>query len=50
MGSGQWEERITGTTLKDTRTISRGRGRVGEEGGFGWGGLEGWGGNADNCN
>ena len=23
---------------------------VGEGGGFGWGGVEGWGENADNCN
>ena len=24
--------------------------RLGEGGGFGWGGVEGWGENADNCN
>ena len=50
MGSGQWEERITGTTIKDTWTKSRGRVEVGEGGGFGWGGVEGEGENADNCN
>ena len=33
-----------------TWTESRGRVEVGEEGGFGWGGVEGWGDNADNCN
>ena len=49
-GRGQWEEGITGTTLKDTWTKSRGRVEVGEGGGFGWGGVEGWGENADNCN
>ena len=34
----------------DTRTKSRGRVKVGEGGGTGWGGVEGWGENADNCN
>ena len=29
---------------------SRGRVEVGEGGGFGWGRVEGWGENADNCN
>ena len=33
----------TGTTIKDTWTKSRGRVKVGEGGGFGWGGVEGWG-------
>ena len=28
----------------------RGRVEVGEGGGFGWDGVEGWGENADNCN
>ena len=28
----------------------KGRVEVGEGGGFGWGGAEGWGENADNCN
>ena len=37
-------------TIKDTWTKSRGRVEVGEGGGFGWGGVEGWGENADNCN
>ena len=50
MGRGQWGEGITGTTINDTWT----KPRVGEEvkkgGGFGWGGVEGWRENADNCN
>ena len=45
-----WGEGFTGTTIKDTWTKSRGRMEVGEGGGFGWGGVEGWGENADNCN
>ena len=36
--------------IKDTRTKSRGRVEVGEGGGIGWGGVEGRGENADNCN
>ena len=36
--------------IKDTRTKSRGRVEVGEGGGTGWGGMEGRGENADNCN
>ena len=36
--------------IKDTRTKSRGRVEVGEGGGIGWGRVEGWGENADNCN
>ena len=43
MGWGQWGEGFTGTTIKDTRTKSRGRVEVGEGGGLGWGGVEGWG-------
>ena len=39
-----------GATIKDTRTKSRGRVEVGEGGGTGWGGVEGWGENADNYN
>ena len=39
----------TGATIKDTWTKSRGRVKVGEGGGIGWGGVEGWGENADNC-
>ena len=50
MGRGQWGEEFTGTTIKDTRTKLRGRMEVGEGGRFGWGGVEGWGENADNCN
>ena len=42
MGWGQWEEGITGITIKDTLTKSRGRVEVGEGGGFSWGGVEGW--------
>ena len=34
---------ITGTTIKDTWTKSRGRVETGEGGGFSWGGVEGWG-------
>ena len=43
MRRGQWGEGITGTTIKDTWTKSRRRVEVGEGGGFGWGGVEGWG-------
>ena len=49
-GQGQWEEGITGTTIKDTWTKPRGRVEVGEGGGFTWGGVEGWGVKAYNCN
>ena len=48
--SGQWEEGITGTTIKDTWTKPRGRVEVGEGGGFTWGGVEGWGEKAYICN
>ena len=41
---------ITGTTIKDTGTKSRGSVEGGEGGRFGWGRVEGWGENADNCN
>ena len=37
-------------TIKDTWTKSRGRVEVEEGGGFGWGGVEGWGEKAYNCN
>ena len=47
---GEWGEGCIGTTIKDTWTKSRGRVEVGEGGGTGWGGVEGWGENADNCN
>ena len=35
---------------EDTWTKPRGRMEAGEGGGFGWGEVEGWGENADNCN
>ena len=50
MGRGQWVEGITGTTIKDTWTKPRGRVERGEGGGFTWGGVEGWGEKAYNCN
>ena len=50
MGRGKWEEGITGTTIKDRWTKSRGRVEVGERGGFSWGGVEGWGEKAYNSN
>ena len=37
-------------TIKDTRTKSRGRVKMGEGGGISWDGVEGRGENADNCN
>ena len=39
-----------GATIKNTTTKSRGRVEMEEGGGTGWGGMEGWGENADNCN
>ena len=50
MGRGQWGEGFTGTTIKDTWTESMGPGEAGKGGGFGWGGVEGWGENTDNYN
>ena len=50
MGRGHWGEGFSGTTIKDTWTKSRGRVEVGEGGGFSWGGVEGWGEKAYNCN
>ena len=50
MGRGYWGDGFIGTIIMDTGTKSRGSVEVGEGGGFGWGGLEGCGGNADNCN
>ena len=47
---GEWGEGSIGATIKDTRTKSKGRVEVGEEGRTGWGGEEGGGENADNCN
>ena len=43
-------EGSTGATIKDMGMESRGRVEVGEGGGFGWCGVEGWGEKADNCN
>ena len=50
MGKGKVGRRDIGPTIKATWTKSRGRVEAGEGGGFGWGGVEGWGENADNCN
>ena len=50
MGKVQWEEGFAGTTIKDTWTKPRGTMEAGEGGGFGWGGVERWGENADNYN
>ena len=50
MGWGQWEEGITGTIMKDTWTKSGWMVGVGEGGGFSWGGGEGRGEKAYNCN
>ena len=50
MGWGQWVEGITRTTIKDTWTKPRWRVERGEGGGFSWGGVEGWGEKAYNCN
>ena len=50
MGRGQWGEGITGTSIKDTWTKLRGGWKQRREGGFSWGGVEGWRENADNCN
>ena len=46
----RWRTGITGTTIKDTWTKSRGRVELGKGGGFGWGRVEGWGEKAYNCN
>ena len=50
MGSRQWGEGFSGTAIKDTWTKPRGRVERGEGGGFTWGGVEGWGEKAYNCN
>ena len=50
MGWVQWEEGITGTAINDTCTKSMGRVGVWEGGQFNWGGMEGWGEKAYNCN
>ena len=44
------EEGFSGTTIKDTWTKSRGRVEMGEGGGLGCGGVEGWGEKEYNCN
>ena len=49
-GGDSGGEGFSGTTIKDTWTKTRGKVEVGEGGGFGWSGVEGWGENADNCN
>ena len=41
---------VKGEIVWDTWTKPRGRVEMGEGGGFGWGGVEGWGKNEDNCN
>ena len=41
---------VTGTSIKGIWTKSRGRVEVEEGGGTGWGGVEGRGGQAANCN
>ena len=46
----KWGEGFSGTTIKDIWTKPRGSVEAGEGGGFGWGGVEGWGENAVNCN
>ena len=43
MGRGYWGEGFSGATIKDTWTKPRERVEAGEEGGFGWGGVEEWG-------
>ena len=48
MGREEWGEGFSGTTIKDTWSKSRGRVEAGAGGGCGWGGVEGWGENADN--
>ena len=47
---GQWGEGFSGTAIKDTWTKPPGWVKGEEGGGMGWGGVEGWGENADNCN
>ena len=43
MGKGQWEDWITGTTINDTWTKSRGKAEVEEGGEISWVGVVGWG-------
>ena len=42
--------RVFRNYYKGHRDKTKGEGGAGETGGFGWGGVEGWGENADNCN
>ena len=50
VGKEQWGEGITGTTIKATWTKLRGSVEAGEGGGFGWGGMDGWGKKCRKCN
>ena len=50
MERGQWVEGIPGTIIKDTWTKSGAMVGVREGGGFSWGGGEGRGEKAYNCN
>ena len=50
MGRGYWGEGFSGTTIKDTWTKPKRTVSAGEGGGFGWGRVDGWGENGDNCN
>ena len=54
MVRGEWEGTVRRgdyrNYFKGHIQHSTGRVEVGEGGGFGWGGVEGWGENADNCN
>ena len=47
---GEWGEGFSETTIEDTWTKHKGGVEVGEGCGTGWGGVEGRGENADNCN
>ena len=49
-GEGIVGKGFTEPTMEYTWTKSRGRVKVGEGGGFGWGRMEGWGEKAYNCN
>ena len=50
VGTEQWVEGFSGTTIKDTWPKPRGRVEGGEGGGFSWGGVKGWGDKAYNWN
>ena len=47
---GEKGEEFSETSIKDTWTKPRGRVEGGEGGGVTWGGVEGWGEEAYNCN